>query len=148
MTRITISEDEMFPVYSVGDKIDDDIPEWAGKYNAAFEVDDETLARWNAASVAFEVAQNEMMRLFEAAKTKKREQRDRERVEAEKQRKAVEEIARKEREQKRQQVAKADAELRQRLSESDGVVYDSRGNTLGVASTTSGALQLNPVIER
>lgn len=63
MTKIAISEDERWPTYSLVE---------VAKHRPAVEVDDETLARWQAAMEAFDAVQDEMGAMHKAAEEKAR----------------------------------------------------------------------------
>ena len=64
MARISIAVDEVYPVYLVGQKRNDEIPEWQGKYDAIVEVDHATLQRWSQVEDLYDAVQREMSELF------------------------------------------------------------------------------------
>ena len=129
MSRVRIDSDEWYPVYSV-------------RSDGGLEVEatDEQIARWAAAHEAFEMAQDEMAALHEAAADAERE-RERERaaqLKAERQRIARERQAAAEALQ-----ASRDA-MWDQIRESGGVIYDAQGQRIGEVQSTYSGVKLEP----
>lgn len=139
MTRVRIDSDEWYPVYS--------IVGMERSYGHVVEVSDEQIARWTAATEAFEAAQSEMADLYGSAEDKAREEHAREKAEKE-----AAEKARRQREQAERQAAAADRERKRnemwdRIRESGGHVYDADGNRIGSVRPVGGGVSTGVAID-
>lgn len=137
MSKVTvrIDADEWYPVYSVSDDT----------YGLEVEATPEQIKRWEQARATFTAALDEMGELYEAARDIAQEQAKREKAEKEAAEKAERQRVAEERRKAAGERQKQEADMRAKIEESGGILYDADGKPVAavVASGPTG-IRLEP----
>ena len=121
MTTIRIDTNERWPDYSVVGE----------RYGLEVEATEEQVARWDKATHDYEVAQQEMGKLYDAAAEAEAERVARVKAEREATEKAERQRVAGEREREAKARQAKEAAMWERIQASGGVVYDADGKRIG-----------------
>lgn len=134
MSKIRIDTNERYPDYSVVGE----------RHGLEVEASEEQVARWDKATHDYDVAQQEMGEMYEAAAKAEAERVARVKAEREATEKAERQRVTQERERgAKARRAKEDA-MWKRIEASGGVVYDADGKRIGTVHDAGYGLRLSP----